>query len=501
MNQFGQNQYGGQGFGNPAQSYQSQGNVPLPQADAGISGSVHNKRRWDDEIRWFDFPDRTMVTLRFFGPVFITYNHWLKTRQGKRFPLCCPAYDQNTQAFVEGKCPIDDDFNIPTIIDAAKAANPQFSEEYDPTLKELKAIKGRINALTQVIIRNVSNLGDANLAAKPWHPVRLGPAVFFNLVRLKNMNVCTINGRQYQADIADPYWGRDVHVYYNSSEKNPQQKYMITLGDHTPLTELEKTYVKELFNWASMVEYASYDETKQSLQVNGYYQMLNALTNSAPSFAQDNNTQYAQYETLLRPPMPPSQYNAPDMPMPPTQGMPYQHASPQAQNTPYTVPMPQMGQTPPPGYPVAPMGNQPPSPGYMPPPNSPQNPYYGQPPMPMAEPPNLSGLNPVVPPATPIPNNVPPPLGYNSTIPTQEGEIDIPFDQPGRTYPLRGQQVSKDEFDAYVNEFAKTIPRGQPVQVAKTGELAGASVLACFGDYLGDTSCIKCPLRKYCVHA
>ena len=501
MNQFSNQGYGGGGGGGFPQ--QQQGNVPLPQANAGLSGSVHNKRRWDDDIRWFDFPDRTMVTLRFFGPVYATYNHWMKTKQGKRFPLCCPAYNQTSQNFESGKCSVCDDFNIPSIAEAAKTLNPQFSEEYDPNFKELKSMKARINGLAQVLIRNVSNLGDPSLQTRPWHPVRLGPLVFFTLLKLKNMNVCTINGKQYQADVADPYWGRDIHVLYNSTERNPGQRYMINLGDHTPLTELEKTYLKEIYNWDSLVEYATFEETKQSLQVNGYYQVLNLLTSGTPAFAQEHNTQYAQYETYLKPPTPPSMDS----------GNPYAQQAPQPPQQPRMQPPPPQGQH---------YGQQPPAQYAAPqPPMGQQGGYAGggyanqqqaqqaqaqqmannYVPPPLVTPPNMMGLHQVeTPTATPLPSFVAPPLGYNTSIPTQGGDLDIPFDGPERAYPIKGQQVSKDEFNTYVSSFVTTLARGQPVQVASAGELAGANVPACYGDYQGDTSCLKCPLRMYCVH-
>jgi len=516
------NQFSNQGFGGSNTSYggggnlMSQSNVPLPQANVGLSGSIHNKRRWDDEVRWFDFPDKQMVTLRFFGPVFATYNHWMKTKQGQRFPLCCPAYDQTTQNFAAGKCAICDDFNIPSIVEAAKNLNPSFNEEFDPNLKELKSMKARINGLTQVIIRNISNLNDPTLHARPWHPIRLGPLVFFTLLKLKNMNICNINGKQYQADIADPYWGRDIHVLYNSAEKNPSQKYMINLGDHTPLTELEKTYLRDMYDWSSLVEYATHEETKRSLQINGYYQVLNLLTSGTPAFAQEHNTQYAQYETYLKPPMPPTMDEAQGMPQ---QRMPQQPRMQPPQ--PMMAPQPQMPtNTPNTGYMQSfqqPAPHNPPQPQTAPmgqpggygtgygsyqPPQQQVNNYV---PPPLVTPPNMNmaGLTQVdnMPPvATPVPTYVAPPLGYNTSIPTQEGDIEIPFDGPERTYPIKGQSVSKAEFNSYVSSFASTLSRGQPVQVASSGELAGANVPACYGDYQGDTSCLRCPLRMFCVH-
>ena len=113
----------------------------------------------------------------------------------------------------------------------------------------------------------------------------------------------------------------------------------------------------------------------------------------------------------------------------------------------------------------------------------------------------MSGLTPIeVPMATPVPSHVSPPLGYNTTIPVGDEEIDIPFDDTGRTFPLKGKEVGKDEFETAIKSFATSVPRGNPVQIVANGELAGIVALACFGSYQGDTTCIKCPLRRYCVH-
>ena len=130
----------------------------------------------------------------------------------------------------------------------------------------------------------------------------------------------------------------------------------------------------------------------------------------------------------------------------------------------------------------------------------PQQSFPGQPQF--AQAPNMSGLIPLeTPTATPVPTFVAPPLGYNTTIPVgPEEELEIPFDDPGRAFPLKGKEVGKDEFENAVKAFAASIPRGNPVQVASNGEMAGVSVLACYGSYQGDTTCIKCPLRRYCVH-
>jgi hypothetical protein len=456
-----------------------QGNVPLPQA-GGLSGSYSNKKRWDDDIKWYEIPDRVTITLRFFGPTFVINQHWIKTRTNKRFPLNCPAYSMALQGFQQGKCPVEDEFNFANIADMAKAINPSFTDQ-DPNYKALLEIKAKTLGLTQCIVRNSTD-------GRPWHPIRLGPSVYFTLIRLKNMNTCVVGGKQYTADVADPYWGRDVHIYYNSAERNPQQKYTIQLGDHTPLTEAERTYINTLHNWEEKVEYASSEEIKQALQVNGYYQLFNTLTGNSGGFNTNfdkQNGQHAQYETFLTPPPPPS-YSQPQVQQ--------VQQAPQMQ---MQMQVPQQMQMPAPQQQMQ-----------VPPMQMPQQ-QMQMPQMPqqmMASAPNMNGLTQVdTPVASSIPNSVPPPMGYQQVQQVQQTsqfqeDDGIPFDGPERTFPFKGKQLSKSEFEEQINAFASSIARGQPVQVATSGEVSGVSVLACYGSYQGDVSCIKCPLRMYCVH-
>ena len=79
--------------------------VPLPSADVGFSGAIQNRVKWDDNISWFSIPDRVVVTLRFFGPIFAYHVHWFKTKSNKKFPSSCAAYNPQSQMFDTGKCP------------------------------------------------------------------------------------------------------------------------------------------------------------------------------------------------------------------------------------------------------------------------------------------------------------------------------------------------------------------------------------------------------------
>ena len=534
-----------QGFGNNNPSNFGMGNVPLPQTGSGISGVVSNRKRWDDGIKYLDFPDKMRVQLRFFGPVFVTYSHWIKMKNSgtgknaKKFPLNCPAYDSSSSSFIPGKCPIEDDFNVPLIVEEAKRKNPNFNEEQDPDLNQIKEIKAKINGLAHCIVRNSHQFGDPNVTGKPWHPVRLGPSLFFSLVRLKKFNVCEINGKQYEADVFDPYWGKDVQIVYDSSERNPQMKYNVQILSHpAPLTEMEQQYISQLYNWERLVEFSNYDEVKQALRVNDYYLMLDRIMNpqthsmySLPTYnaPEPPRGYYPQQQMMqqmpqqqmpqqMMPQMPQQQMQQMQMPQysapQPAPSAPFEQA-PQAPQVPQaqqygapTMQMPQNHQMPQQQQMQQMQQMQMPQQQFVPPSNfpqqgqfAPQTNFPGQQPQ-FAQAPNMSGLTPLeTPTATPVPNNVAPPLGYNTTIPVgPEEELEIPFDDTGRTFPLKGKEVGKDEFEVAVKAFAASVPRGNPVHVSNAGELTGVSVLACYGSYQGDTTCIKCPLRRYCVH-
>jgi hypothetical protein len=510
--------------------------VPLPIADVGFSGAIRNRTRWDDNISWFDIPDKVLITVRFFGPLSVLHLHWFKTKNGKKFPSLCSAYDPLTQSFAQGKCPYEDDFVIPQLIMDAKKVNPLFDEENDPTLKEIKLLKSRTTGYGHILVRS------ANLSGgKPWQPIKIPTSVVFSLIRLKTMNRVTIQGKTYEADVADPYWGRDIHLMYSSTERNPNQKYMINIGDHTPLTELERSYLPQLYVWKDIVEFPSYEEVKQQLVVNGYYQMLNQLRGVA---SQDQKPQQFAYMEQYLPSVPKSPYgdiaqqqqqvpsmsqgmHYPQMPtnIPQQQQMPQQMTQQQMQQMQQMqhlqqMQMPQQTQQQQQQMQMPQVQNVP----------LPQNT------MPQAPMPNMSmnmGNLQVadVPVASPIPFNVPPPQGLE---PIDEGgdEYDIPFksggvaeqhqmpippqqvvqqqvtpqvmtgNPNGKTYTVRGKPngVSASEFQQVLYDFGNNLARAKPFKSTDDSNLEGLDVLSCYGNYCGDLSCVKCPLRQFCLH-
>lgn len=465
---------------------------PLPQQNSGFSGLSGRKTRWDDKIPYYDIPkDGQWYKYRFFGPLFMTAAHWLETKSNKRFPQLCINYDSATQHFSKSGCKIE--------------------EEFDPknsTVKKIKDMQARQSGLMHAIPRAIQRQGSLDPAWRPWRPVRLPMTVIMAIKQLTGLNQHNINGQDYQADVADPHYGQDINIMYDPNGSNPNQKYTVALGGHAPLNPLEMTYLQEIYNWETLIQYPTPDDVKQSLQVNGYYQLLNGgPTDQMPNLAD---------QVLAGVPQPPAYQmasinsgavQAPPVAQPPGLGVPYQ-APMQAQPAPYQQPY----QAPP--MQVPPMQAQPapyqqpvmpaPAPSY-PPQQAPQAPAAPLPqvtpgfnaqnvvesvqpvmiPQPTMQAPAMQPTQPVLAPApmAAMPNNVVP-----------IGTTEKRFGFPGKPNGL-----SASELQAVVNDFSQTLPRATPIKTWDRDEMAGMQVLNCFGAYKGDPSCIRCPLRRFCL--
>ena len=471
-------------------------NAPLPSADVGFSGAIQSRTRWDDNISWFSIPDKMVISVRFFGPVFVYRSHWFKTKSGKKFPAPCAAYNLQTQLFDQGKCPYEDDFHTPSLIEEAKKSNPYFDELNDPIIKEFKDAKASIIGLGHLIVRAPASLS----LGKPWQSIRLNPSLLFSLLKLKSMNRVTIGGKIYEADIADPYWGKDIHLKYDPSERNPNARYTISLGEHTPLTDVEQSYLNELYQWKDLIEFPSYEDAKQQLTVNNYYNMLKQLKGEVSEVP----SRGSQMESYL-PPVPKSPYTT-DV------AVPQQSALPNRPQQNYSYPQMPQAQAP------APQQAQVPMPQTKPMPQAPRPQMHTQmqqqqapmPHMPTGELVEVEDIE-----ASPLPSYVPPPLEDDFEIPFGEPrdsvfnelpDIEVKKPQPKKsqkTYTVKGKPsgVSAEEFQKIISDFGSTLARAKPMKESEDTELDGFYVLSCYGNYCGDMHCVKCPLRNYCLHA
>ena len=442
---------------NPHQQ-QNYSNVPLPQANIGFSGVLSRKPRWDDNVPWYDIPaDGQWHAMRFYGPIHMIACHWIKTKTNKSFPMFCLNYESKTSDYTGTGCPVESDF------------------DYKNHPEELiKNLQPRQNGLVHAVIRDIQRVPNPDPNWKPWRPMRLPMGIIISLQKLRGLNKCDINGIIYEADVSDPYWGIDVYILYDPANKNPNQRYSTAPGPRTPLTDMERMYLNEMYNWPTMIQHPTKEEIKQALVQNGYYQLLNGGI----------DTQTATQNAVL-----------PQMPLP------------QNQNVSVINPVATQPSAPQPMTPPIPPNMQPPMQQMMQPPMQPipqpmQQPMMQQPmPQPMMQypggPAGPANQNmPIVGPSGPIQSPI-----QVQQAPTQQvmPMQSQPAGEKKFVYPGQPDGLKLEDFQKVVGTYAQSMPRGNPLKNWEQGELAGMQVLQCFGNYRGDMDCIKCPLRRYCL--
>jgi len=415
--------------------------VPIPQANIGFSGGLGNrKKRWDAGINWYQFPIDAYSTLRFFGPVHALQTHWIEHKKSrKRFPMICPCSNTLVETSPDA-CPIEKDF-----------------DPYNSDIEKIKQLASKTHAFATAIDRNTNQ----------WVPVKIALSVYLEMQKKKGLNKCIIDGQTYEADLTDPYWGRDVNIFYDAQTNNPQQKYSLDLGPEvTPLTDLELSYLDQIHDWPNLIQFPTYNEIKEALTANGYYQIIHGAL--APTVYAPPAQAQAQVRDQLR-------TQAPPPPLPTSGG--------------FSAPIP--GSQPAPEAAAAS--------GHMPPP--PSQPMQAAPPPPGQVP--------------PAPTRRPPPPPANEA----EAEVnldDIPFSEASgatdegasgaddRTWIVKGnpEGVTSEEFQKIILTFCNNakVDRVRPAKVWEKGELQGFQVLQCYGFYRGDTKCVKCPLKQRCLY-
>jgi hypothetical protein len=502
-------------------------NAPLPQQNSGFSGLSARKPRWDDKVPYYDIPkDGQWYRYRFFGPLFMTAAHWLETKSGKRFPLLCTNYDSKTQHFSGSGCKIE--------------------EEFDPKnspIKKIKDMQARQSGLMHAIPRALQKQGSNDPAWRPWRPVRIPMTVIMAIKQLTGLNTHNINGTEYKADVADPYYGQDINIMYDPNGQNPNQKYTVALGGHTPLTDVEMSYLKEIFRWEEMIQYPTVDEVKQSLQINGYYQLLNGGPQvQVPGVADQVLAGVPQPPAYQMASINPGVTSAPPVPQPAGlapayPGQAYQPAPAQYQAAPYQQPV---APAPAPSYyppqPSAPIPQAAPAPAAPLPQVTPgfnvqsapeavvQAPVYQAPAptpapvvsapqptfqQPMAAPQPTLVQQPVATPVVSAPPQVvaPAPVAQAAPVamvPNNVVSIGTAASTEKRFgFPGKPNGLSASELQAVVTDFSQTLQsatnRALPLKVWDRDDMAGMQVVNCFGAYKGDPSCIRCPLRRYCL--
>jgi len=501
-----------------------QGYVPQP---SGFKTAGGFGQRWDANINWWDAPANQFSRIRFLGPVFIIKQHWLRSKNNKNFPMMCRNWDaahQQTKPEEQQDCPICRDF----------ASD--------------KEMATRETALVHAIIRDLGVV----------KPVRINTTVRIALERLAQINVHQFTDPQsgkpitMAVDITDPYYGMDVFYLFSPNDKST--KHQISQAASCSLSPQELEYLNQLTNWRDIIKPEPAAEVVRSLKMNGYYGEEPAAVVHAPQAGGYQAGPSVQTQVLAAPPLPggpgivPAGYASAPAPYTPpqSQAAPAPYAPPQAPQAPYAPPQaapqaqayvppqaaPQAPYAPPAYAPQAAPYTPPQAQAYAPPaPVSAPAPYalpapvpapqaqQVSSPVPFAPPPlpsQLGGVNSYQPPFSgnavpspqevfsapepqaPLPPNVPSPLAL---VPQPAPSPQVSAAAPGeRTFTLPGRGSGNvDFFNGEVQKHATQVARANPLKVAESGELAGLTVHKCFAGYVGDGSCIRCPVRKQCL--
>lgn len=422
---------------------------PMPLPSIGFSTRTGgNKKRWDQGISWLEFTDGKWMNLRFFGHndsiLVRVATHWLATKTGKRFPMMCPNFNNVTAEFSNTGCPICDEFD------------PRNSE-----IKEIKDIAPRISGLTHAIDRDVQEMGGNGPDWKPWRPVRVPISVMISLEKYRGRNIHTINGKKYEADVADPYYGCDVAIQYDSASANPQAKYTTERGNHAPLTEEEQGYIAGLYDYRALIEYPDEKEIKKALLQNGYYKLLNG-EDPAPTIVGGT---VPVVDLSSKAPTPPTMQDAP---LPVSGGM----GGPKALSD-------DLGAIPEEDIPFAPSN---------------------------AEPAAKKKVAPEQVAVVEAPEVTTPEPAVTASEVVEEVSEAAEAAEGGRTFKTKDSphgvslSVFQESLVTYAENLKKTSPkRAFPMRVCESGQLEGIEVMKCYGEYRGDMNCVRCPARGYCL--
>ena len=450
--------------------------------------SFTKKTRWDENIRFFEFPANKWVQVRFYGPLFTIAQHWFKSKTGTRFPKICLAYNSDTRSFDhKDRCPVEAEFDPKNHPD-----------------QRIKDLSPRQTVYSHLIPRELQTVHQNDPNFIPLVPVRMPITLALLISNLKGLNKHTINGITYEVDATDPNYGCDIMICYNPNAPSPQQAYSVAPSTQCKLNDREQAYSQSFYDWKNIIEYPNAADVKEALKSymgdNGIVSDSSAGTAPSmpmPSFQPSVST----YQTGGGFPPPPS---APQMPAftPP----PPQYQQQQAPMPAFTPPPPQyqQQQAPPPMPAFAeapqmpaftpPQYQQQQAPPQMAPPQMPAftPPQYQQqqaPPQ-MAPPQMQQAAPPQMPAFTPPQMSAPPAMDVNESFPQQGLQ----------NFPLAGKPngVSPAEFQSVIQEYSSRLDRAVPLK-AGANQLAGIQVLKCYGQYQADEHCIRCPIRKYCI--
>lgn len=476
-------------------------NPPGPSSKTGFGAiDMNNKRTyWDSEIKFLKLEPRGWQRYRFLGPITKVEYHWLELpRKGsnnvvKRIPLICPDFDVKEQLknFSNPQCPIC-----------------KFGREELKAHERLKKILPTATYLTHVLVRANQENGMSNAV---FNPIKLSMSLARKLYELGELNQVNYQGQLMKADLADPYWGRDVFINYDEN-KAPADRYMVNLDQAPrPLTLEEFNYLEKLTDFRNIVVVSTPKEIEDAAISCGYLDRGGNLITTAlpPSAPQQANPVHGVSSELANHV---SQSNS---------GVHFQNAhalpasNPVQQNfqQPAAAPVaaPSVASPVPPPQSPAFLASVQAPPAYAPSPNVGVAPasfagtadrtYAEQPPQAQAySPPAMYVVNP----SHTAPHTAPHTSQQGNAAVAHQPEslqgyavpsFEKKFQIVGAPKPLTGA-----ELEQFIKQYAEAnAALCTPLQPATNGELLGFHVPKCFVKYRGDSVCIRCPIRKQCI--
>ena len=273
---------------------------PPPQSGGSFLGAGNRQPRWDDTIDWADIIPNKWMTVRFIGTMKLVGSRWFESKRGKRFPMLVEFYDPATRE-----------------VDANRDI---VEREFDPKNSPSEKIQGlqlRQSGLACAIIREAQKIG--NVTGDPewrfWRPFRLPMSVVIALQKHSNNNLVEWEGKQVPVDIADPYYGKDINIFYDPKGATPSDKYQVQavglpqsqtdgVGVIHPLTEEEQACINELPDFDTLIRYPTEKDIKQALQMGNYYDELKNMGSAQAQQVQGQvlpQTPWWRWSTCIRP--------------------------------------------------------------------------------------------------------------------------------------------------------------------------------------------------------
>lgn len=211
------------------------------------TGGRTDKKRPEDIVEMYPFPDKKWVTLRLHGPVYSYGVHWVSTTKkdggATRFLTECARFDLSTGQRDSSKyCPWCEFGEVKGADD--KAIVQFATNNYANAI--IRKLQQDAPSEPDAPTKKEARTGIKDKESDTWTPnrvVRLTGSLIKLLKELKQLNtVEDEEGNTKAYSVLDPKYGRDIKVYFDKS-KSPASQYQVQMGDSKPLKKSERAYL------------------------------------------------------------------------------------------------------------------------------------------------------------------------------------------------------------------------------------------------------------------